>query len=322
VARFAVGNIPPHGEGFVQYLEDPSHWRPERAALHERLLENALRDAREFADQLAGEQPTLFAMRGNTAAGKTRAVAGNVEELAATMRATKELRYRAVNPDAFKPALMRETPGATSQDVHWESSALANRLEKQLLATRVAGGRPASMLIDRRLLRVKDVVGYIELAQQSGRRFVLFDVDASLEDSLVGVLEREPGGTDPLTSFQTVADGFQSVREQRDAVRMLFKDARAGEYHLYSATPTGERIEIAFMKDGELTIKEPALYDRAMLRPETELDRVRITRDAIDALTRNLDPERAAKVRAILEKYEGWTWKSALDAHSREKPSQ
>jgi hypothetical protein len=37
-------------------------------------------------------------------------------------------------------------------------------------------------------------------------------------------------------------------------------------------------------------------------------------------MTASLSPERAAKIRGILEQYEGWTWKAALDAHSREKP--
>jgi hypothetical protein len=28
------------------------------------------------------------------------------------------------------------------------------------------------------------------------------------------------------------------------------------------------------------------------------------------------------KIREILQKYQGWTWKAALDAHSLEKPPQ
>jgi hypothetical protein len=199
---------------------------------------------------------------------------------------------------------------------------LSGRLERELLGMQTSDGKPASMLIDKRLPSIGDVRDYAQMAKDSGRKFVLYDVDAPLEDSLVGVLDREPGGTDPLPPFDIVAGGFQSVRENRMAVRDLFSEPGFGEYHLYGTRPNGDRVEIASIKDGKLTVSDPELYAVAMQPPEASLATTRITRDTIDAITSHLSPERAARIRGILEKYEGWTWKAALDAHSRDKPPE
>ena len=318
--RFTVGDLPPPGPKRWAYLDEPSHWTPERAALHDRLIEAAKAQARQFAEQFLGKEPTLFAMRGNTAAGKTRAVTGNVDEMRGPMTATKDLPHRSVNPDNFKADLIKETPGSTSSDVHSESSTLAGRLKRELLGMQTSDGKPASMLIDQRLPGIKDVQEYAQLAKESGRKFVLYDVDAPLEDSLVGVLDREPGGADPLPPFDIVAGGFKAVRENRAAVIDLFSDPSVGTYHLYGTKPNGDRVEVAVVENGKVVVKDPELYDVAIKDPANALATTRITRETIDAITKNLSPERAERIRGILEKYEGWTWKSALDAHSLEKP--
>jgi hypothetical protein len=258
-------------------------------------------------------------MRGNTAAGKTRAVSGNVQELAGPMQTTKDLPHRSVNPDNFKADLIKATPGATSSDVHAESSILASRLETELLGMKSVDGQPASMLIDKRLLEVNDVLGYAEMAKGSGRKFVLFDVDAPLEHSLAGVLERVPGGADPLPPFKVVADGFDAVRTNRNEVMDLFNDPSNGSYHLYATTARGDRVEVATIDGGHRTIKDGKLYWQATEAPENSLRTARITRESTLELTHHLPSERAANVRGILVKYEGWTWKAALDAHSREQ---
>jgi hypothetical protein len=323
--RFCVGNLPKSGPARWKYLEDPKHWTPERAALHDRLIAAAKLDAQQFAEALAkgGQGGTLYAMRGNTAAGKTRAVTGNVPELAGPMAQTKDLPHRAVNPDNFKADLIKETPGATSTEVHAESSMLSNRLQAELLGMKTTDGKAGSMLIDKRLLSAADVAEYARLAKESGRKFVLYDVDAPLEVSLTGVLERAPGGADPLPPFDVVAGGFDGVRTNRAAVVALFEaDATMGTYHLYGTRPNGDRVEIATTIGGKTTILDDVLYKAATLPPKTSLASVRITPEAIDAICKDLPADRAVKIREILQKYQGWTWKAALDAHSLEKPPQ
>lgn len=306
-----------------QYKNDPSHWKPERRALHDKLLAKAKEDALAFAKAAPKGEPTLYAMRGNTAAGKTRAVANNVPELQSTMKQTADNHFRAVNPDAFKPALMTEGgQNLTSSQVHAESSMLSDRFQSELLDMKV-DGKPASMLIDKRLAGVGDVKTYAELARSTGRKFVLYDVDAPLETSLAGVLERQPGGNDPLPKYETVADGFKIIHENRAAVVTLFEsDPTLGTYELFGSKPTGERVPVATVKDGKTAIHDQELYEQAIAGPEKVPELVakkRITEAAIEQLTAEIPGDRRTMMQHLLRKYLGWTWRDALDAHAKER---
>lgn len=325
IDMFGVGSVPKDPNAKWTFKDKPENWSPDRRALHDQLISTAKADAQKFADAAQSGQPTLFAMRGNTATGKTRAVAGSVPELAGPMAKTKGANYRAVNPDAFKPDLMKATPGgATSSQVHAESSMLATRLETELLNLKTSDGKElGSILIDKRLANLDDVLHYAKLAKESGRKFELFDVDAPLEVSLAGVLERKPGGNDPLPPFDVVSKGFEAVRGNRKPVIDLFlKNPSLGEYHLFATKPNGERVPAAGVKDGTLSIKEPNLYADAIAGPQDipqVLANRRITPESLEELTAGLDPTRAAEVKGVLNKYLGWTWKAALDAHSVER---
>ncbi len=323
---FGVGEVPTDGNARWAYKDDPAHWTPERRALHDRLIAKAKKDAQAFADATQDAGPTIYAMRGNTAAGKTRAVSGNVPELAGPMQQTKEMPHRSVNPDNFKADLIAESGGTlTSTQVHWESSMLAGRLERELVDMKTSDGKAlGSMLIDKRLLSVGEVRHYAEMAKSSGRKFVLYDVDAPLEASLAGVLERIPGGSDPLPPFEVVSGGFKGVRDNRQAVLELFtSDASLGSYQVFGTRPNGERVLVATVENGALAIREPSLFGEVMAGPGDAaevLAKKRITEDSIQALTQDLSGDRATKIRNLLRKYRGWTWKAALDHHSKQKP--
>jgi hypothetical protein len=212
----------------------------------------------------------------------------------------------------------------TSTQVHSESSMLATRHEKQLADLTTSDGAKGDILIDKRLATVGDVQAYAKMAKDTGRKFVLYDVDAPLETSLAGVLERVPGGADPLPPFDVVSGGFKAVRSNRQGVIEMFtSDPAFGDYVLYGTTPSGQRIEIATVSAGKLTVKNDDLFALAIADGTNAADALakqRITSAAIDEIIRDLPADRAAKVGAILRKYEGWTWKAALDAHSVEKP--
>jgi hypothetical protein len=138
------------------------------------------------------------------------------------------------------------------------------------------------------------------------------------------VLERVPGGADPLPPFTVVADGFMAVRSNRKGVIEMFTaDPAFGDYVLYGTTSSGQRVEIATITGGKLTIKNDELYALAISKDASAKDvfaKTRITASAIDEMIQDLPADRAAKIGPILRKYEGWTWKAALDAHSVEKP--
>ena len=95
---------------------DPATRVPERRQLHEQLLQRAKRDARAFSEATADHPDTIYAMRGNTAAGKTRAIRGNIPELEAAVDRTSDLPHRAINPDNFKLDLMRHDQRSTAYE--------------------------------------------------------------------------------------------------------------------------------------------------------------------------------------------------------------
>jgi hypothetical protein len=325
VSKYTNGPVPADIWG---YAGNEANWKPARRALHDQWIAKAKLEAQQFADALEkanpGSEATIFAMRGNTAAGKTRAVTGNVPEMQGPMASTSGVRHRAVNPDNFKLEIYAADPGMTSTQVHVESSVLAQRLEKELLGLKTTSGKDASILIDKRLASVRDVEQYMKMAQDSGRKFVLYDVDAPLEASLVGVLERRAGESDPLPPFDIVAGGFTSVRNDRLDVIKLFERPGNGTYTLYGTRADGARVEIASVAGGAPSIKDPGLFAEAVAPAAAQAQLIgakRINDDSIKAVTSGLDPARAQKIVAILRKYEGWTWREALDAHAVEKPA-
>ena len=77
------------------------------------------------------------------------------------------------------------------------------------------------------------------MAEDSGRKFVMADVDTPLENSLVGVLGREVGGNDPLVPYKPIADGFVDARSNRADVIAWFENHPETSYTLYGTTPDG-----------------------------------------------------------------------------------
>lgn len=202
---------------------------------------------------------------------------------------------------------------------------LSSLLERRLLGIRRTNQPlPGDLLIDKRLATVDDVRQYAEMAKSSQRAFSLCDVDAPLETSFAGVLERPAGGPDPLPPYAVVSDGFDSIRRNRLAVIDLFRgDPTFGQYELYAATPSGERVKVARVIAGKLDVLDGELFAKAIAQSGEEAGMTGdtpITEDLIERMTANLDPKRALTVRSVLRKYLGETWKAALDAHSTEKP--
>lgn len=322
---FCSGTVP-EGNAVWSYIENPAVWKGERASLHQQLLSSAKEEAQTFADTAQGEgqPPTLHAMRGNTAAGKSRAVRQN-PVMAGPLAASPDA---AANPDKFKPALM--TAGGhhfTSAQVHTESSMLAWKLEDELKnMTTSDGEEPGTMVIDKRLATVPEVQRYAQMAKETNRKLSLHDVDAPLEVSLAGVLERQPGGKDPLPPFDIVQSGFTMVRGNRSAVIDLFKaDREYGEYELYATKPDGTRVKIYSIKDGAEEVLDAELFVEVTADPGDAgalLGNKTIDEKAITDLTASLPGERGQTVANVLRPYIGQTWKHALDEHSKKKAEQ
>jgi hypothetical protein len=319
---YTRGPIPPRGPLRWAHLAVAAHWQPERLKLHDRLIGEATSGALKFAEAVERAQlpPTLFALRGNTAAGKTYMAKKSHPVLADALKASGGAGV--INPDAFKPAL-RDHSGPTrpsSERVHGESCVLADRLEEELKPMKTPSGAPASMLVDKRLAQPGEIGAYLEMAEQTGRKMELCDIDAPLERSLAGVLMRTPEGDDPVPPYLAIAHGFTGVRGNRlDVIDKLLDKPDLGNYQLFGTTEDGSKVKVASVENGELCIHEPQLYER-ITAPESAAvgfvgDRV-IDAALIERLAGGIDdPQRAAGLRAALQRYEGMTWAQAVDAH-------
>lgn len=317
---YGIGPLPKQALDRRRYLSDPNHWVPERRALHNKLIADAIPKALKFAEAVreSGEEPAIYALRGNTAVGKTRMAATAIPVLASALNKSGG---GSVNPDVFKPPLrLKEGGKLTSTQVHVESHVLSDRLEAQLRPLKTAGNAPASILVDKRLARTGEIEHYAGMARETGRKIVLCDIDAPLEKSLVGVLERHPDDNDPLPPYHAVGNGFSAVRANRAAVIDKFiADPSLGSYQLYGTSPDGRKIKVASVEHGELVIDHPELYAELTMAPgdlPARLSENIIDGPLIAALTKDLDSERAESARSALAAYSGMTWRQALDAHS------
>lgn len=293
---------------------------PSRRRLHYKLITKATRGALKFAEAMraGGSEPAIYALRGNTAVGKTRMVTSQMPALRAALDKSSN---GIVNPDQFKPPLRSsDKQSLNSAQVHAESCVLADRLEDELRSMKTADGTAASFVVDKRLARASENAHYARMASSTGRKLVLYDVDAPLESSLVGVLERDTKGVDPIPPYQIVSDGFTAVRTDRGAVIDQFiNNPQLGIYQLYGTDPTGSKVKVASVEHGALVIERPDMYAELIAPPNTPPETTgnkKIDMFLINRLTEKLAPERARTIQQILSPYKGCTWKQALDQHS------
>ncbi len=320
VDMFVSGAIPPAGPARWRYIDEPDVWAPERRALHDELIVEYRAEAQALADGAAGSRSALVAMRGNTAAGKSRALRSGHPDLAGPVAKAS---HGTINPDNFKSRLMSAGGlNLTSSQVHSESSMLAGRLERELLDLRITdSGALATLVVDKRLASIEEVLAYADIASRTGRRLELIDVDAPLAVSLAGVLERLPGRDDPLPPFDVIAKGFVSVRRDRKAVIDYFQsNPDLGTYQLFATRPDGSRVKAAEVRGGVITVFDAGLFETAMDRQVNRLPEVTagtmISTDLIRELTGALPPDRARAVKAVLGRHIGQTWQEAVDAQS------
>ncbi|MBV8760672.1 MAG: hypothetical protein JO257_25490, partial [Deltaproteobacteria bacterium] len=346
----ATIDLPKDPSHAKEALRDPQAWTAERRAFHDEVIARALEEARAFAEEQAkrGEDPTIFAMRGNTAAGKSRAIKqGGAPELEQAVAATSKggsratdkegLRHRANNPDNFKQEIYEHDPsiGLSSNQAHLESSYLSDRFHEALLGMQV-GDKPADMLIDKRLAKAHDTEKLLADAKKSGRHLSVMDVDADLTTSLAGVLGRPHGKEDPIPPFNAVREGFEGVRGQRIDTILAIANEPTASYKLMATQPDGSKVLVAEIKpckpeempvlvSERLIVHRPELIDQ-LLPTEAEAKSIakktgqtEITQAQIDQMTAPLGAY-GEELKAKLEPHIGKTWEKAVDDWSEATP--
>ncbi|MBU2114230.1 MAG: RHS domain-containing protein [Gammaproteobacteria bacterium] len=294
------------------------NWIKERQQLHKQILDTATTEALARTQTLVGA-PAIHAMRGNTGAGKSRLKkSGVIPELA-------QGDIPVINPDDFKPVLINEAKqdgiDLTHNQTHWEAAMLSDKLKTNLLKPENNEQVP-SIIVDKRLGGLYEVENLHKEALETGRQLNVFDVDAPLEMSLLGVLLREPGGDDPIVPFDVVAGGFISARGNREQfVQYYEKNPSLGRYELYHTLPDGNKELAAVVFNGKTSVTNFDAYEELTKNPKLAVDDLTekvINDDEIARVTSSL-PEGKFKTDAInaLSANKGKTWKQAIDQHGK-----
>lgn len=302
------------------FLDNPENWLAERRRQQEEIITSELQLANALSARLGDQDPTIYVLRGNTAAGKTT----RVREDPAFSRAVDERGQvtGAINPDIYKDRLRRQAVnfgrnGIGHHQAHAEGSMIQRAIKQRLSASN------NSMIIDRRMNEADDIQDLMEDSERTGHQVKMLDVDCPLELSLARVLLRPAGSTDPVPPFAAVAEGFEGVRRNRKTmIDSLQHNSKVKEYRLYMSDANGRSVLIAEMKDGIIQIaagQQERL--RRAISPDTsdDIDQMRtmiLSDDYIAELSTRLgfSPE----MRARLERYRGQTFEQALDSHSTE----
>jgi len=320
---FTYADELPAGSALDAYLDDESNWVPERAELQQEIVAAELEKAHEMSDRLQDEKPTVYALRGNTAAGKTTAVKSNPIFVKAIDEAGETT--GSINPDTYKNDLRRADAEGDSQVVshfqaHEEGAMIARKINASLASSE------SSMVIDKRMSKIRNLAELMNTAEAGGKDIKILDVDVPLELSLVRVLEREVGGEDPNVPFDSIAVGFAEIRGNRKALlQKVAEDDKIVDYVLRVADETGRSVEVVKKVDGELTTDEAfaGLLEQAVDSKSTDatienLGATVITDEYVnDYISRVYadDPEgaRANHTRASLNRYRGKTLRQAID---------
>lgn len=322
-----------------EFLSDPENWLPERRRLQEEIVKNELDKAIKLAERM-GEKNAVFALRGNTAAGKTTALRTN-ELFGRAIDPETRQPDGAINPDTYKQQLKTAdaSPDGWQSVSHYQAHDEGSMISRKI-AQRIESSEEASMIIDKRLNEAKDIKELVAMTEK-GKSLKFLDVDAPLETSLIRVLGRKAGGADPLVPFDGVAEGFDGVRKNRvELIREAINNDKIDTYVLYAPGPDGKPMLVAekvplLGKDGRQLAKPDGtlryklkINDRDRFREAINLRtadaavkelRGQVIDDAyIERTLQKLPEDQREYTKGILEKWKGKSYEEALDAHAKE----
>jgi len=315
----------PRGNDLDSFMANPDNWLPERVVFHREIIDKKLKEAEALSTRhgMPPKQSKITTLRGNTASGKTTAIAGN-EKFSDILDENKEA-TGAVNPDTYKVELINldKVEGVETSNhsqTHEESSMLGKLIQKEI----VENIPPQALVIDKRMDKDKNIKELLKIAHQTGVEVEICDIDVPLETSLIRVLGREAGGDSPLVAFLQVAEGFEGIRKNRtELLRTVNKDPQVTDYVLYAMDENGNSVETARKVNGKFEIVEgrKELLKKTLNKDtETEINKMAgtlIDETYIQDILKKTPEKHRPKVQESLDRYKGKTFKEALDLHAK-----
>ncbi|MCX6800371.1 MAG: zeta toxin family protein, partial [Candidatus Falkowbacteria bacterium] len=304
------------------FAKQPQNWLEERRLVQSNLINVGIQEAIAMSERLNEEVPTIYILRGNTAAGKSTALRRE-PMFQKTLDSTGQP-AGAINPDAYKVKIQElekdeEEPTINSEQCHIESSIINLRATSELMKR-----HDLSLVMDQRFAGEYSVDDMVDSAEQTGRRVKMLDIESPLEISLIRVLAR--GIYEPRTTFQAVADGYEGIRlHRKNVVDLVKSNSNIKYYLLYDANEQGDVVGLAEKIDGELMIKpnQQIRFDELTLfqnEKDVELliEQLKVTRITQEYIAKAIKEfELQPHQITALENSIGLTFKEALDKKSK-----
>jgi len=299
-----------------EYASKQENYVPERVAIHAQLTMRYLSDMTGLSRRFNNDEPTMYALSGNTAVGKSF-MAKNDEDF---MRGVDESGEAtgALNPDTVKAMLRKDVDGVTNQQIHIEGFALNRKLADEMHNKALQ----TSMVIDERLGTVSATKDLIGLARSSGKQLVIKDIDAPLKVSAMRVLGRDVK-TDPCVPFGPIAGGYKNIRKERaEVIQMMVQSPEVKSYELYVMDESGRsglaarKVPATATEDARLEIVDQDLYDYALSgEKKAEKDIQALKQAPVDETLYGPYVDKGVKVEP-LQRYKGCSMEQALMQHS------
>ncbi|MBL7058527.1 zeta toxin family protein [Patescibacteria group bacterium] len=322
-AAYSIAILTPDTQEFHFTARDGKKrkWIEERKVVHRALKTIGIEEARALSERYGEKEPTIIILRGNTAVGKSTSLRKN--PLFSKILDKNGNPTGAANPDNYKNLLQNlelvdDKPAINSSQCHNESSILNKEATQELIKD-----YRLSLVMDQRFASQGSVELMNQIAESTGRKVKILDIESSLELSCIRVLGRDI--YEPRPNLKVVSDGFEGVRNNRQAVTNLAENNNNVEYYLlYDASEQGELIELAEKKDGDFKVRpnqenrfDEVTYSEEVVQKQTirETESIKITQEYIMKASRKfkLRPNQIIG----LERYIGSTLKEGLDENSK-----
>lgn len=299
------------------FLEKQSNWHPDRAQLHAKIIETNIIKSLALSRRLNTEKPSVWAVRGNTGAGKTYALSKD----AVFSRSLDDQGQPsgAINTDNFKGTLKKATPQLTHAQLHKEGAALSFQYATSLAKEAIK----ATMIIDMRLAQnsqVKEEV--IDRANMRSGDALLMDIETPITTSINRVLLRTAVGEDPIVPLIAIKQGYEDIKGERAALLsevkmndtikyfMLYINDENGQQKLAAKKENGKYEVIPGMEEAVKRASERPTADQMDMIFNQKID------DAYINLAKSRDHISDAKI-GMIERWRGYTVREALEKHAR-----
>ncbi len=317
---YTYANQIPQGGNLDAYLDNPDNWLPERLDFQKGIISGECEKAFALSKRLQDSEPTIYALRGNTASGKSTAIKSN--ELFKKSLDENGQATGAINPDTYKTAIKAIEADAGRQTVghdqaHEEGSTIARKITQEVLNSE------ASMVIDKRMNKEKNILELVKMAQETGKVIRILDVDVPLQTSLIRVLGRAIGGVDPNVPFGAVVEGFEGIRTNRVSLLQQVRDnPKIKDYVLYGMDENGDSVKMAEKTNGAFMVIEEQMENLKKIlkeNPQTEIEtlgKTVIDESYIQGIMDKTPDGQKEKVQTSLQRYTGKTLQQALNEHA------